>query len=301
MKPLPTLRQMRFLAAVVSRRHFGLAAEDCLVSQSTLSAGIAELESQLGVLLLERTKRSVNPTAIGLSVAEQARKVLEAAEGLVELAAEARDPLSGPLRLGMIPTLGPFVTPLIMPTLREAFPKLKIYLREDLSARLMDQLESGALDAALIAKPYDLGRRESVDLRRDRFFVVFPPGHRFAGLASIGFRELAHEDLLLLEEGHCLRDQALKACDLEGARRNVAYQGTSLHTLVQMVRGGLGLTLLPELAIRAGILNGLELGAAPLDSEAPYRTVALAWRGSSARRETLLNLAGRVAESLADA
>lgn len=298
MKAIPSLRQLRFLVAVVERRHFGRAAEDCLVTQSTLSAGVQELEDLLGVRLLERTKRSVNPTAIGLVITERARVALETAEDIVDLACEARDPMSGPLRLGMIPTIAPFLAPKVMPALREAFPHLKIYLREEQTARLVKQLDNGALDGALLALPYDLGRLESVEIGQDRFSVVCPAGHRFGNLSPVGLNEMAGEDLLLLEEGHCLRDHALTACALEGARRNIAFEGTSLHTLVQMVANDLGVTLLPQMALDAGILRGLDLAASPLAGERPYRTIALVWRPASGRKETMKRLAAHFATHL---
>lgn len=295
MKPLPTLRQLRFLAAVVERRHFGKAAEDCLVTQSTLSVGVKELEDLLGAQLIERTKRSVNPTAIGLDIARRAVAVLEAAEDIVDIAAEARDPTSGPLRLGMIPTIGPFLVPRAMPALREAFPNLKVYLREEQTARLIEKLEAGAIDGALLALPYDLGALEHENIGRDRFSVVCPADHRLSRATTVALEQIAGEDLLLLEEGHCLREHALAACALEGAQRNIAYQGTSLHTLVQMVANGLGVTLMPQLALDAGILRGLDLAARPLGGETPYRTLALVWRRTSGRKETMKRLAAFLA------
>ncbi len=290
MIPLPTLRQLRFLVAVVERRHFGAAAEECLVSQSALSAAIQELEVLLGVKLLERTKRVVIPTAVGLDLAERARSLLRGAEELVEAAHDARDPLSGALQLGVIPTIGPFLIPRIMPVLHESFPKLKIYLREEQSAPILARLESGQADAAIIALPYPADGLETMELSRDRFYVVFPPEHRLAARRKnrvhdkIRAQDLAADDLLLLEDGHCLREHALAACSLEGARRNNGFQGTSLHTLVQMAANGLGVTLVPEMAIQAGILRGLNLIAAPLEDDSPPRVIALAWRLSSSRK-----------------
>jgi LysR family transcriptional regulator, hydrogen peroxide-inducible genes activator len=284
MKPLPTLRQLRFLVAVVERRHFGAAAEECLVSQSALSAAIQELEDHLGVKLLERTKRVVIPTAVGLDIAERARALLRNADELVEAAQDARDPLSGSLQLGVIPTIGPFLAPRIMPVLRENFPKLKVYLREEQSAPILARLESGQADIAIIALPYPCEGLETMELARDRFVVVVPPDHRLAGRKKVRAQDMAADDLLLLEDGHCLREHALAACSLEGARRNSGFQGTSLHTLVQMAANGLGVTLVPEMAIRAGILRGLDLVAVPLEDDSPPRIIALAWRLSSSRK-----------------
>lgn len=298
MKALPTLRQLRFLVAVVERRHFGAAAEDCLVSQSALSTAIQELEDLLGVKLLERTKRVVIPTAVGLDLAERAKAVLRGAEQMVEAAHDARDPLAGSLHLGVIPTIGPFLVPRIMPVLRDAFPKLKIYLREEQSAPILARLESGQADAAIIALPYPCEGLETMELARDRFYVVCPPGSRLAGRRKIRPQDMAAEDLLLLEDGHCLREHALAACSLEGARRNSGFQGTSLHTLVQMAANGLGVTLAPEMAIQSGILRGLDLVAAPLVDDSPPRIIALAWRPSSSRKAMFRQLGEELREAL---
>ena len=304
MIPLPTLRQLRFLVAVVERRHFGAAAEECLVSQSALSAAIQDLEVMLGVKLLERTKRVVIPTAVGLDLAERARILLREAEELVEAAHDARDPLSGALQLGVIPTIGPFLIPRIMPVLREAFPKLKIYIREEQSAPILARLESGQADAAIIALPYPCDGLETMELARDRFYVVYPPDHRLAGRKKIRAKDqiraqdMAADDLLLLEDGHCLREHALAACSLEGARRNSGFQGTSLHTLVQMAANGLGVTLVPEMAIQAGILRGLNLVATPLEDDSPPRIIALAWRLSSSRKAMFRQLGEVLSEAL---
>lgn len=301
MKPLPTLRQLRYLVCVVDTRHFGRAAEICLVTQSTLSAGIQELETLIGVPLLERTKRSVVPTPLGLDIAERARAILRSAEDLVDVAAAAREPMAGPLRLGVIPTVGPFMLPRVLPALRQSYPQLKLFLREDQTARLLAQLRAGELDAAVIALPYATAELEVADIAEDRFVVVCPPGHELASRRVARAGDLAVEDLLLLEDGHCLRDHALTACALEGAQRNVAFQGTSLHTLVQMVADGLGLTLLPQVAIDAGILRGLDLPVLRLEDSAPPRRIGLVWRRSSGRRQTFEQLAAELARNWASA
>ncbi|AWK89727.1 hydrogen peroxide-inducible genes activator [Azospirillum thermophilum] len=291
MKPLPTLRQLRYLVAVVDRCHFGQAAEACLVSQSTLSASIQELEELLGTPLLERTRRSVLPTPLGREIAERARLLLKGAEDLVDMARAAEDPMSGPLHLGVIPTIGPFMIPRVMPVLRETFPNLKLYLREDQTARLLARLETGELDAALLALPYPAGDVEMLDIAEDRFSVVCPAGHRLSSAPAAHPSDVAMEDLLLLEDGHCLRDHALAACALEDGRRNATFQGTSLHTLVQMVANGLGVTLLPQMALDSGILRGLDLVARPLDGHRPFRRIGLVWRRTSGRKEAFRRLA----------
>lgn len=297
MKLLPTLRQLRFLVAVVEHCHFGKAAEACLVGQSTLSAGVQELEDLLGVVLLERTKRSVVPTPVGLEIASRARALLRDAEGLVDIATAARDPMSGPLQLGLIPTICPFLVPRAMPALHAAFPDLRIYLREEQTAILLNRLAAGQIDAAVLALPVPMENVESVDLFHDPFWLVCPADHRLGGLPSVSPNDVALEDLLLLEDGHCLRDHALAACALEGAQRNIAFQGTSLQTLVQMVAAGLGVTLLPDIAIGAGIARGLDLRAVPLTGDASARRVALVWRRTSARKATFRAIAETLARA----
>lgn len=291
MRVLPTLRQLKFLVALADRRHFGRAAEACLVGQSTLSAAIQELERGLGVTLFERTRRSVKPTAIGLEIAERARTILDEAETLIDVALASQDPLSGPLRLGAIPTVGPFLLPRVLSVLREATPRLKIYLREEQTTALVERLEAGQIDAAILALPVPLANVETEDFALDRFFVVCSRAHRLAELPAIHPRDLASEDLLLLEDGHCLREHALAACELEGARRNVAFQGTSLHTLVMMAANDLGVTLVPEMALAAGILGGLDLHAAALEGDNPARRIALVWRRGAGRKETYRRMA----------
>ncbi|HVX78954.1 MAG TPA: hydrogen peroxide-inducible genes activator [Bradyrhizobium sp.] len=299
--PAPTFRQLRFLVAVTDRRHFGQAARDCLVTQSTLSAGIQELEDLLGVRLLERTRRTVVPTSIGKEIAERAREVLRHVEDLTHAARAAQAPMSGPLLLGVIPTIGPFLVPRVMPRLREAFPKLKLYLREEQTARLLAQLDAGEIDAAILALPYPVDGVEIAEIGQDRFWVVCPSNHRLVQAGAVGLRDIAAEDLLLLEEGHCMRDHALAACSLEGARRNVAFQGTSLYTLVQMVANGLGVTLLPEMALDAGILSGLPLSALPFEGDMPFRQICLVWRRTAGRHETFRSLAEILEDCLSPA
>lgn len=284
------MRQLRYLVAVVDRCHFGQAAAACNVSQSTLSAGIQELEDLLGAPLLERTKRTVVPTALGRDVADRSRDLLKGAEELMDVAQAAREPMAGPLRLGVIPTVGPFLLPRALPRLRETFPKLQLYLREDQTARLLERLDAGELDAVLLALPYALGDLEVMDLGEDRFSVVYPADHRLPATGAVTPADIARENLLLLEDGHCLRDQALAACELESARRNTAFNGTSLHTLAQMVANGLGVTLMPQMALDAGIVRGLDVAVRPMADGTQHRRIGLVWRRTSARKETFRRL-----------
>ena len=283
---LPSLRQLRYLVALADRLNFRAAAEACFVTQSTLSAGIQELESQLGAQLLERDRRSVRLTAVGERVTERARRLLAEAGDLVETVRASREPLSGDFSLGAIPTIAPFLLPRVLPLLREEYPALKLFLREDLTGRLLERLRSGELDAALLALPYDTGELEIRELFRDEFWFVARSGDPLAKLKAVAIERLDVDEVILLEEGHCLREHAIAACGAERAG-HAHIEATSLPTLLQMVEGGLGVTLLPELALRTGILNGTTLVARPFSTRVPARSVALATRASSARAKEL--------------
>lgn len=281
---LPTLRQLRYLVALAEHRHFGRAAEACFATQSTLSAGLQELESLLGVTLVERTKRKVLMTPLGEEVALRARDLLRGAEDIADLAISHRRPLSGRLRLGVIPTIAPFLLPRALPRLRSTYPDLKPALREDLTARLLERLANGEMDVAVLALPYDAPEMEMEALATDPFVLACPPRHPLADKERIVGADLADCELLLLEEGHCLRDHALAACSLPAPRRGEGILGTSLGTLVQMVAAGMGVTLLPQMAVDAGILGGTDLITRPL-AGGGARQLGLAWRKSSARKE----------------
>src|SRR6185437_3421081 len=235
---LPSPQQLRYLVALAESRHFGRAALACAVTQSTLSAGILALERQLDAAVLDREAgRHVVFTPLGLDLVERARAALAALEAVTETAIAAREPMSGPLRLGVIPTVGPFLLPRLMPVLRAAFPRLRLYLREDTTARLVDRLQANRLDVLLLALPCDCGGAEAMPVARDEFLVALPPNHRLANQTAIPVAALATERLLLLEEGHCLREQALAVCGLLAGEKGEAqdgYAATSLHTLVQM-------------------------------------------------------------------
>lgn len=293
MKPLPTLRQLRYLVTVAETLHFGRAADSCLVTQSTLSAGIQELENLLRVRLLERrTKRQVVLTPLGEEIVVRARRILADAEALVDAAAVAAEPLSGPLRLGVIPTIGPYVLPRALPAVRETYPDLKLFLREDQTARLLEQLSDGRLDVALLALPYATGDLETLPLWDEDVVVAAPAGHPFAALDRIPEDALAGEEVLMLEDGHCLREHSLQACSL--TRRpgaNESFQATSLNTLVQMVGNGLGVTLLPRSAVPVEVGRGAPVVVRELEAGRAARTVALCWRPGAARRRDFSLLA----------
>lgn len=283
MRILPTLRQLRYLVALDEHRHFGRAAEACLATQSTLSAGLQELETLLGVTLVERTKRKVMLTPLGETVVERARELLRQAEDIADLASAASSaPLSGLLRLGVIPTIAPYVLPQALPHLRESYPDLKLYLREDLTARLVDRLQAGELDVILLALPYGGLDLETTIIGEDPFVVVCPSDHPLAHQQTIANSDLQREELLLLEEGHCMREHALAACNMPGPARGDGLLATSLVTLVQMVDNGLGVTLLPNMALNSPILAGTSLVTRPLRT-AGARQIGLVWRPSSPR------------------
>jgi LysR family hydrogen peroxide-inducible transcriptional activator len=287
---LPTIRQLQYLIALKDYGHFGKAAESCFVSQSTLSASLRELETLVGVTLVERTRRVVRFTPLGAKIADKARRVLREAEELADMARAEGQPLHGELRMGVIPTIAPFLLPAMLPQLREQWPSLKIFLREEASQAACDALHRGQLDCVLLAMPYACGDVDTALLFDDRLFVAFPRGEAPPG-ASVEAAAIDENRLLLLEDGHCLKDHALSACNRPELRADAAMMGTSLHTLVQMVDNGLGLTFVPSMAIEAGILDGTRVEARPLRSERDYRRIALVWRRSSPREEEFQLLA----------
>jgi LysR family hydrogen peroxide-inducible transcriptional activator len=296
---LPSLRQLRYLVTLADRLNFRQAAEACFVTQSTLSSGIKELETLLGVELVERDKRRVRLTAAGAEVVARARTLVAQAQDLVETARRAAAPLSGDFRLGVIPTIAPFLLPALTPALRAEFPQLRLYLREDLTARLLDRVRAAELDAALIALPYDTGELAVNELFRDEFWFVAREDDPFAKEKAVAVERVAPRDVVLLEEGHCLREHAIVACGPRGAAEPALVEATSLATLVQMVEGGLGVTLLPEMTLKAGILNGTSLVARPFARNVPVRRIAVVSRANAARRADVALLAEAIARHAA--
>lgn len=283
MAALPSLRQLAYLVALAERLNFRQAAEAQYVTQSTLSAGIKELERTLGVQLVERDRRHVRLTPIGAEVVRRARGLLAQAADLAEVARGAGEPLTGPFTLGVIPTIAPYLLPEALPALRRRHPKLALFLREDLTARLLEQVRDGGIDAALIALPFDTGELTVKKLFRDEFRYVARADDVWAKQPAVPIRQVPADHLLLLEEGHCLRDHAISACGARRASPEAAVSATSLVTLLQMVEGGLGATILPEMVIKAGVLKGTRLAARPIAGKAPARTIALAARATSPR------------------
>jgi LysR family hydrogen peroxide-inducible transcriptional activator len=287
---LPTLKQLQYLVALRETGHFGKAADSCFVTQSTLSAGLRDIESLLGIVLVERTRRVVRFTALGEKIADKAIRVLREAEELAELARAEGKPLHGELRMGVIPTIAPFLLPAMLPKLRNEWPELKLYLREETSQAACEALNRGQLDCVLLALPFACGDVDSAALFDDPLFVAYPDGEAPAG-ASVEVDSIDEGRMLLLEDGHCLKDHALAACNRPELRAQAAMMGTSLHTLVQMVDNGLGITIVPSMAIGAGILGGTRVDAKPLRSENGFRRIALIWRRSSPRESEFQLLA----------
>lgn len=282
---LPTLRQMQYLKLLAEHGSFSRAADAAHVTQPTLSAGIQELERTLGATVVDRARSGVILTAVGEETVRRASDVLARAEDLVQAARSAGQPLSGRFRLGVIPTVAPFLLPKALPALRARFPKLRLFLREDLTAKLTAGLKTGALDAALIALPYDTTGLETAPVGEDELLAAAPSDHPMAAQATVQPEALEGEDLILLEDGHCLREHALAACSLEAPRSpdGGAFAATSLHTLVQMVGSGLGVSLIPAMAVEAGLTDQASVAVRHLEADQPTREIVVAWRAGSSR------------------
>ena len=291
MTPLPSLKQLQYLVSLSEQRNFTRAAECCFVTQSTLSAGLKELEAVLGVRLVERDRQTVLMTPVGVDVASRARAIVGATQDLVAVATEAMQPMSGPLRLGVIPTVAPFLLPSALPLLRERYPALRLALREDLTANLLSRLEDGQLDFALIALPYETGKLLVKPLFDDPLWIVGRHDDPQVRAKTDTAMPTLADRLLLLEEGHCLRDHALQACSPSSRLAPTGIEATSLLTLVQMVESGLGVALVPEMAVKSGLADSRNLVVRAIAAPAPKRTIALVARPSSSRLAELQALA----------
>jgi LysR family transcriptional regulator, hydrogen peroxide-inducible genes activator len=287
---LPTLKQLQYLVALHEHHHFGKAATACFVTQSTLSAGLRELESLIGVTLVERSRRVVRFTPLGDRVAEKARRVVREADELGDMVRASGKPLTGELRMSVIPTIAPFLLPRLLPRLRRDWPDLKLYLREEPSAAACESLSHGRSDCVLLALPYMCGDVESETLFEDKLFVIYP-GNEIPP-DSARPETIDETRLLLLEDGHCLKDHALSACNRPELRASAMMMGTSLHTLVQMVDNALGISIIPEMAISAGIMKDTGIISRPLVADHPSRAIALVWRKASPRGKEFQMLAG---------
>ena len=282
---LPTIRQLQYLKHLAEQGSFGRAAEAAHVTQPTLSAGIQELERTLGAPVVDRARSGVILTAVGEEALRRATVILNEAEELIEAAKNAGQPLTGRFRLGVIPTIAPFLLPRALPLLRERFPKLRLFLREDLTQRLIASLKAGQLDAALIALPYDVSGLNWAHVAEDELLAAVPSTHPLAFQASASPEALEREGLILLEDGHCLREHALAACGLKPPRggEEESFAATSLPTLVQMVGSGLGVTFLPAMAVEAGLAQAAPVAVKPIDADHPSREIVVAWRAGSNR------------------
>ena len=288
------LKDLRYLVALADTRHFGRAAERSFVSQPTLSAQLKKLEDYLGVQLIERAPKRVSLTSAGEEIVERARRILEAGDEIVELAKGHRDPLAGRLKLALLPTIGPYLLPNVAAKLRKQMPRLELMLYEYQTDPMLEKLHSGEIDVGILALPVAADGLESYELYREPFTVAMPANHRLASRSHIKVDDLSNETLLLLEDGHCLREQALDICSSGDVHEKQDFRATSLETLRQMVAAGVGITLLPELAGRGAYGNARGVTIKPFSKPVPTRTIGAVWRKSTARREAILALAKHI-------
>jgi LysR family hydrogen peroxide-inducible transcriptional activator len=294
------LRDLRYLVALADTRHFGKAADKSFVSQPTLSAQIKKLEKYLGVQLVERQPRKVTLTETAEKILPLARRMLQESEEIIALARNEHDPLSGKLNVAFIPTVGPYLLPLMMRRLRRQLPQLKVMLYEYQTGPLLEKLRAGELEMGVLALPVPADGLECMELYEERFTLAVPSAHPLAKRAHVKLDDLAGESLLLLEDGHCLRDQALDVCSRVDVKENEDYRATSLETLRQMVAAGLGITLLPELATRGPFNTGHGLAVKSFAKPVPSRTVGAVWRKSSARADAIRALCDVIRTTIAE-
>jgi len=282
---LPTVKQLKYLSELAEHRHFGRAAQACFVSQSALSTAINELEQNLGVTLFERGS-TILLTQVGECLVDEARDILNQLDNFVEHAKQAQGAFQSDLRFGVIPTIAPFLLPRILKAMHKQYGDNKLYIREDLSPKLIEMLQKGQLDVLLFALPYDTGNLHTQNLFKDELVLCLSHEHQLTEQTAVSIDDLKRQDILLLEDGHCLRDQSLKACNLEPSNLSIPYQATSLNTLVQMVVNNIGITLLPEMAVKANITHDTDAEIRHIQTRQDMsRTIALVWRKNSPRKE----------------
>lgn len=281
---LPTTKQLRYFVALEQHEHFGKAADSCFVSQPAFSVAIKELENMLNIQLVDRTNKNVTVTALGRDIARQARVVLRDLEDLVDIAKGNQQPLTGQLKLGVIPTVAPFLLPRLLPALRKAYPDLKLHLKEDLTERVYERLMDGELDIILIALPYELRNTSDMVLFDDPFYLAYQQKSAFVDPAHYSVSSMPTDSILLLEDGHCLRDHALTACNIKNADKISSITATSLLTLVQMVDADLGITYLPEMAVHSSLLKNTRIKTMAMDPGSS-RQIGLVWRKASTRQD----------------
>ncbi len=287
---LPTIKQLRYFVALEKHKHFGNAAKACFVSQSAFSVAIKELESQLGAQLVDRTNKSVTITRTGREIASHARLCLRDIEYLTELAHSNQSPLTGRLNLGIIPTIAPFMLPELLPSIRQDYPDLKLYLREDTTLALHTLLLEGELDLILIALPYKLSNVKIMPLFKDQFFLACHENSQLIDPKNYSLENLPKESVILLEDGHCLHDHALSACKIRNQDTVSRFAASSLLTLVNMVDSDIGITYLTQMAQNSTLLMNTHIKTYPLDKNS-FREIGLAWRKGSAREEEFMMLA----------
>ena len=295
------LRDLKYIIAVSEYEHFGKAAQRCFVSQPTLSGQIKKLEDELGVAIFERTNRSVKITPVGKAIVIHARQILEQADAIVQLARAHQDPLAGPLRIGAIPTISPYLMPLILVPLKKLYPQMKLVLSEETTDTLLSRLHNHEIDAALLATPVEEAELTSLPLFDEPFWVAYPSKHRFYTKEKITRRDLDGENMLLLSEGHCLADQAMEVCGIKErqAQGEMAdLRAASLETLIQLVKADFGITLVPALAMRGSWTSGSGVVAQPLKIAGASRRISLVYRRSFPRYAALLTLANTVLDYL---
>lgn len=288
------LRDLRYLVALADHKHFGRAAAACFVSQPTLSTQIKKLEEELGVALVERAPRHVMLTPAGRDAAERARRIVAEVEQMKESARRSQDPEAGSVRLGIFPTLGPYLLPHVVPAIRARFPQLELLLVEEKTDVILRQLREGRLDAGILALPLHDEQLHVEFLFEEPFVLAVPEGHALSRRSALSMRDLDGESLLLLEDGHCMRDQSLDVCHLAGASERSGFRATSLETLRQMVAAGVGITLLPMLAVQPPVAPSQDVHLIPFRDPAPRRRIAMVWRRSSAMGEMLEKMAGLI-------
>ena len=292
---LPTVKQLRYLVALEKHLHFGRAAEACFVTQSAFSVAIKDLEELLNVSLVDRTNRSVVFTSVGKQIVQQARLAIFDIEGITDIAKTAQKPLSGMLKMGVIPTIAPFLLPKILPKIRKKFPQLELYLKEEQTKKIHQLLLDGELDILLLALPYDLKNTESLTMFNDPFKLAYHKNTSLIDPERFSPNKLNQESILMLEDGHCLRDHALSACSINRKDNISKFSASGLYSLIQMVDSDLGVTFIPQMAIDSGLLKNTKVLTKEL-KEKSYREIGLAWRKSSVRKHEFSLLADAIRE-----
>lgn len=294
------IRDFEYLVALDELRSFRKASERCHVTQPTLSGQLRKLEDYLGVLLVERTKRKVMLTPVGKEVVRRARLILQEVEQIEEISVSFKDPMQGKLRMGLIPTLGPYLLPFMIPAMVQEYPRLQLFLYEEQTHILLKKLSDAELDVIILALPVSSSGLSEIELFDEPFLLALPRGHELSIQDSVSLSDLSEERILLLEDGHCLRDQALEVCMMAGATENPEFQGTSLETLRHMVSAGMGVTLMPYYSVFPNSGNNPPMTYLQFDAPVPSRKIGLLFRESSQRREGFLSIANTIRSSLPD-